>query len=192
MENPQQRHINKHGRGSRCLQLLGKKFNRLKVIFDCGLNVHGTSMWLCVCDCGRTKLVRGPALTSGNIKGCGCLRKLPEGESRFRSILLMYKIQATKRGYRFNLNDEEAKTLMARNCFYCGSLPSNVAKAGKANGDFIYSGIDRIDNSVGYEGDNCVPCCGVCNWMKRDLTKDQFIDHVHKISEMFSVVSSVI
>ncbi len=54
------------------------------------------------------------------------------------------------------------------------------------------SGIDRVDNSVGYEVDNCVPCCGVCNRMKRDLTKDQFIDHVHKISEMVSAISSVI
>ncbi|KKL77013.1 hypothetical protein LCGC14_2039110 [marine sediment metagenome] len=49
-----------------------------------------------------------------------------------------------------------------------------------------------MDNSIGYEVDNCVPCCGRCNWMKRDLTKDQFINHVHKISEMFSTVNSVI
>ena len=174
------------------INLLGKYFGMLKVIMDCGCNVHGSSMWLCACDCGKLKVIRGFHLSSGNIKSCGCGFKLPKGESRFRSILLTYKMQATKRGYRFNLNDEEAKDLMARDCFYCGSPPSNIAKAGRANGDFTYNGIDRMDNSIGYEIDNCVPCCGICNWMKRDLTKDQFIDRIHKISRMFSTVNSVI
>ncbi len=174
------------------INLLGKCFSFLRVFFDCGVNVHGSSMWLCVCECGKTKLIKGSHLSSGNIKSCGCRWSLPKGESRFRAILLMYKIQAKKRGYDFDLTSDEAKTLMAGSCFYCGSPPSNIAKAGRANGDFIYSGIDRVDNSIGYTINNCVPCCELCNWMKRDLTKDEFVSHVHKISNMFSTVNSVI
>jgi hypothetical protein len=46
ISNPQKRTIDKRGKGSRCLELLGKTFGHLKVIYDCGINVHGSTMWL--------------------------------------------------------------------------------------------------------------------------------------------------
>lgn len=32
-------------------------------------------MWVCRCDCGNTKVVRGKSLTSGVTSSCGCLQK---------------------------------------------------------------------------------------------------------------------
>lgn len=169
------------------INLLGEGFGSLRVIFDCGCSTQGSSM----CDCETLKLVRSHRLLSGEVKYCGGKRTLPEGESRFQFILLMYKTQAKKRGHDFDLSSEEIKSLMASNCFYCGNPPSNVSKSGGTDGDFVYSGIDRVDNSIGYTVDNCVSCCHTCNLMKRGLSKDKFVSQVHKISEMFSV-SSVI
>lgn len=53
------------------LELSGIRFERLLVIRRNGTACH-QSMWLCQCDCGATKAVRGGHLTSGRIKSCGC------------------------------------------------------------------------------------------------------------------------
>jgi hypothetical protein len=50
------------------------------------------------------------------------------------------------------LNREEYTNLRSKPCHYCkGSISKNGI------------GLDRIDNSKGYEMDNVVPCCGECN-----------------------------
>jgi hypothetical protein len=47
--------------------------------------------------------------------------------------------------------------------------------------EYAYNGIDRVDNFKGYEIDNCVPCCYICNYAKRDMSKDQFLAWVKRI-----------
>lgn len=44
-------------------------------------------------------------------------------------------------------------------------------------------GLDRVDSSKGYEESNIVPCCKVCNRIKWTLSQEEFIQHIHKISE---------
>ena len=36
------------------------------------------------------------------------------------------------------------------------------------------NGIDRFDNTIGYELHNCVPCCGFCNFAKGKHTYQEF------------------
>lgn len=52
------------------LELKGRKFERLLVVdeVDRGVNLK----WLCQCDCGNKKIVRGADLNRGFIKSCGC------------------------------------------------------------------------------------------------------------------------
>ena len=45
----------------------------------------------------------------------------------------------------------------------------------------MYNGIDRKDNAIGYEYDNCVTCCGRCNIMKNKWSHDEFISHIKNI-----------
>jgi hypothetical protein len=40
---------------------------------------------------------------------------------------------------------------------------------------------NRMDNARGYIYDNLLPCCGLCNWMKKGLTFDEFVLHLYKI-----------
>lgn len=49
------------------------QFERLKVIERAANDKYGNSMWVCKCECGATKTVRGSHLTCGNTKSCGCL-----------------------------------------------------------------------------------------------------------------------
>lgn len=48
-------------------------FGRLTVISHAGTNAKGVNMWLCRCECGKEKIVRGDALRYGLTKSCGCL-----------------------------------------------------------------------------------------------------------------------
>jgi hypothetical protein len=56
-------------------ELIGQQFERLLVISKAGRNKYGEPVWLCRCNCGVEKNVRGYALKSGNTKSCGCLHR---------------------------------------------------------------------------------------------------------------------
>lgn len=64
------------------IDLVGQRFGRLTVI-ERAENNNGTAQWLCKCDCGNTKIVRGTYLRNGNTRSCGCLQQ----ENRQRSKL---------------------------------------------------------------------------------------------------------
>jgi hypothetical protein len=54
---------------------VGNKYGKLTVLSQWGLgSTHGEYYWLCHCDCGNVRIVRGSHLKSGNVKSCGCLR----------------------------------------------------------------------------------------------------------------------
>lgn len=55
--------------------LTGMRFGRLTVIERMKNNKSGKVMWLCRCDCGNIKPIRGCDLKRGNTKSCGCLQK---------------------------------------------------------------------------------------------------------------------
>jgi hypothetical protein len=58
------------------LELAGKSFGQLKVIRFARIK-DKTSRWLCECECGNKKEMRGYMLINGRAKscGCGCLRR---------------------------------------------------------------------------------------------------------------------
>ena len=97
-----------------------------------------------------------------------------------RCVLTGYKNSAAERGYGFLLTENQFQNLATSACHYCGGLPSNVEK--RPHGEtFIYNGIDRVNNEVGYIDGNCVPCCWTCNRLKRDLSREKFLSAVSSI-----------
>lgn len=54
---------------SREIDLTGKRFERLMVVRHADTPSH----WLCQCDCGELKVIKGSSLRSGNTRSCGCL-----------------------------------------------------------------------------------------------------------------------
>lgn len=177
------------------IDLTGKKFNRLTVVKRVLPNAKWNSLrWLCKCDCGTEKIVLGGSLKNGNTKSCGCLhneyvknriRSNPELVN-MRGIINNYKGNIKKRELKFELTEEQFKKLTQQDCYYCGEKPKNVYK-NKYRGEYIYNGLDRLDNTKGYTIDNVVPCCITCNAAKRKLTLQEFKDLVERIyNNMFN------
>lgn len=54
--------------------LFGKRFGRLVVVSAAGKDRSRNPAWLCKCDCGRRKIIRGAHLQDGSTSSCGCKR----------------------------------------------------------------------------------------------------------------------
>ncbi len=85
-----------------------------------------------------------------------------------------YKKGAINRNIKFDLNKEEFALITSQKCHYCGEY-SNEYFGNK------YSGIDRVDSSIGYNINNIVPCCAICNRMKSDYNVSNWFDQMYKI-----------
>lgn len=57
--------------------------------------------------------------------------------------------------------------LWSCSCHLCGRSPA--------------LGIDRIDSTKKYTIDNCMACCSLCNYMKKDSTTDEFLAQVTRM-----------
>lgn len=135
--------------------------------------------WVCKCSCGTVILVWESSLLRKHNKSCGCLRQFPKGEFAKNMVLENYRRMATNRTLVWGLSRKEALFFMAQPCWFCGDLPQNCSRT--STGDFVYNGIDRLDNTLGYVYSNCVACCKPCNYMKRTMSVQDFIIHLKKI-----------
>jgi hypothetical protein len=163
--------------------LTGQRFEKLIVIKKVENKKETRTMWECLCDCGNTHIVAAKSLKNGFCKSCGCGmgKSLEKGKSAFNTLFRVYQKNAKTKKLIFNLSETLFKKLTQENCFYCGSEPKNVMKNWCDNGDYIYNGIDRIDNTVGYEESNCVPCCKQCNYAKRKISQQEFLLWVERV-----------
>lgn len=86
-----------------------------------------------------------------------------------------YKYSAQKRGYEFSMTYDAFCSVIVDNCFYCGKEPSQEFTLPRAtNNSLVYSGVDRIDNSIGYTNTNIRPCCKECNRIKWEMSIEEF------------------
>ena len=172
------------------LDLRGQKFGKLIVLDAFQRNNH--TYWKCECECGRKTEVRSDALQIAISCGCEGRRKLKlgslvlrhkAGEASFRNLYRAYKYAAKHRNFEFALSLDEFRILTKQPCFYCGMLPQTLTKIYRRgyNGEYIYNGVDRKDNTLGYILGNVVTCCTICNLAKRDLSVEVFLAHAKKI-----------
>ena len=92
---------------------------------------------------------------------------------RVQNRFSIYKSRANKRNVIFNITLEQFASITSKPCSYCGGFVE-----GK---DFC--GIDRIDSTLGYLIENCVSCCYRCNLMKRDYSRNTFLQHINRIAK---------
>ena len=175
---------------SKAIDRIGQTFGRLTIIKKAPTKKrsdgNGTfTYWTCICSCGKEVTTRTNGLVSGNTKSCGCLigesqtnkamLDYPPGKAGFLRVFRGYEWAAKKRNYSFNLSEEDFSRLTKQNCHYCGSPPKKIMSTGCDHSKYLYNGVDRTDNSKGYEIDNCLPCCEICNKAKGTYTYDEFI-----------------
>lgn len=151
------------------VDLSGKKFGRLLVISRAE-NLNGRVTWLCSCDCGNKKIVQANKLANGHTKSCGCLlpdrnrqRLKRHGHAAKNKQSLTY---STYLGMHTRCENENAI-----NFERYGGAGVDVCERWKS-GEGNLSGfecflkdmgerpaleysIDRIDNSKGYDVNNC-------------------------------------
>jgi hypothetical protein len=84
-----------------------------------------------------------------------------------------YQKDALKRKKDWNLTDEEFYDLIVSPCHYTGALPNKLIKT--QQGDFLWNGVDRKDNTKGYVRGNVLPCSDHANWAKGTKPYDEFI-----------------
>jgi hypothetical protein len=70
----------------------------------------------------------------------------------------------------FALDKFDFNCIQVLNCYMCG----------KETNDQHVNGIDRIDNSIGYNHDNCLPCCGTCNYIKNKFSIEDVFRKLYK------------
>lgn len=154
-------------------------------------------LWLFQCDCGNSVIASASDVKQGRKKSCGCLFKdrikevnsqriLPNKAGPINKLFGRYKREAKNRKLEFSLSKEQFIELIFKDCFYCGDKPhreySIVKEQNKKEDNIlIYNGIDRKNNTVGYNINNCVPCCYTCNKMKMEMNSDIFIKQINKI-----------
>lgn len=171
-------------------QYIGKKFNRwtllkIEMIYE-EHRKRNIKYGLCKCDCGKIKRSQLTQIINGYSKSCGCGIKHPHGpygESNANKLFTSYIHNAKRRNLIFDLSKEQFLKLTKECCYYCGANPSNIHKEKSSYGEYIYNGIDRIDNSKGYIKTNVVACCEKCNRAKMKMTQEQFFNLVKRIYE---------
>lgn len=169
--------------------LIGKTFGRLTVegvekhLSPSGRSIRKVS---CICSCGNKCLKDQSKVVSLVTQSCGCLvkekakqLKIKEpGISSFNEVFGSYKRSAKKRGYEFNLTPEAFKEIATKPCHFCGRVGTNSFTKTKGNGSFVYNGVDRYENHIGYEVSNCVSCCKTCNQVKMDMSVLEMENHL--------------
>jgi hypothetical protein len=166
--------------------LTGQRFGKLVVISFVSKGTRKSSpKWLCHCDCGNEKVIAANNLNSGNVRSCSCLSRLEVGLAAKRRVFKEYEKHAIEHNRDFSIDFDSFISICTKPCFYCGANPARSMKksARKAtfNGDFLCNGVDRVDNDEGYTILNSVSCCRICNWMKRHLTKHEFLSHIERV-----------
>jgi len=177
---------------SMVIEMSGQKIGKWMVLKTADKPIGSTmnkkgAYWECQCECGTIKTVYSSDLRNGHTKSCGC-GKAEETAARSRKYEPWYRSALTvfKQTYSDgNLTMEQFLELAKMNCHYCGIVPSNKYNVFKAenksptkfsleNGDYIYNGLDRVDNNRPHDLDNLVPCCRKCGTAKLHYTVDEF------------------
>lgn len=146
------------------LNLIGRRFGRLIVVKRAESTAEGRTLWLCRCDCGKEKVIRGKHLVNGAIRSCGCLhievlreQSLKHGATRGYGKTPEYESWTCMKNRCFNPKRKSFKDYGGRGIRVCArwlnSFENFLADMGRRPGPG-YS-IDRKNNDGDYEPGNC-------------------------------------
>lgn len=134
----------------------GEKYNKLTI--KKAYKNDGKFYFICLCDCGKRKVVRNDHLLHGFTKSCGCMKKESAANRRTQNGLSNTREYKTWKGMMnrcYRTNDPRYKDYGGRGITVCkewhtfsgflvdmGTRPKNKS-------------LDRIDNKKGYSESNC-------------------------------------
>lgn len=150
-----------------------------------------------LCRCGKVKSIRTDKVKNNLVRSCGCYsaelaaarlrnkpgrNSLPVGVSGCNMLFAEYKRSAKRKSLVFELDREYFQKVTSSACHYCGKPPSKmVCQRGSLHLAYMCNGIDRVNSEVGYIVSNCVAACSDCNFAKRQMTSEQYLDHCKSV-----------
>lgn len=186
--------------------MIGQKFGRYTILKKDPDYVGKYKKVICQCDCGTIKSVYLQSLTSSRTISCGCYWFEQHKQRNTKDpleVCLNHVYKSHKLGCKIRgrglkpLPLEIFKTLSQQPCHYCGSFDeirpylstrgtvtdstTSLERAKECKASLC--GIDRVDNSRGYEENNVVPCCFACNKMKHAKSEGHFLSLVKRINK---------
>ena len=93
-----------------------------------------------------------------------------------------YAKSANSRNIAFTLLEDEFTALVKQSCYLCGLVASETN----------HNGIDRFDNTKGYQLENCRPCCGHCNLLKGTIEYDTLVEKAVQIARNYEVLTAYV
>lgn len=135
-------------------------FDRLKVIKRVKNDKHKNSMWLCRCDCGETRIVRGSHLTGKNTRSCGCLDREVVSKNAIKHGMRysrLYNIWGKMKERCFNPNADNYRHYGGKGIKVCDEWLTfeGFYEWAKSSGYRDDLTIDRINVFGNYCPDNC-------------------------------------
>ena len=164
--------------------------------------VKENKKWKCICDCGT--IVYRLAKDFKKSKSCGCLLK-EASKRNIQKAINSYiektdKLSHIRKQFKKIYNDGDIDfnyflELSQKDCYYCGSKPSNYKKSQNTRKEFIidfyYNGLDRLNNNLKHTKENVVPCCKICNFGKSNMDYNDFLNLVKNINKKERINYSV-
>lgn len=153
----------------------GARYGRLTVIERKENNKHKIAMYLCKCDCGNEKVIKGTALRNGTTKSCGCYQrdvasatakvyiasenfKPPTRYRHGYANTRLFEIWCRMRERCTNPAKDHYDRYGGRGIKVCNEWMKDFVPFKEwalANGYQDNLSIDRIDNDGDYSPDNC-------------------------------------
>lgn len=144
------------------LDLTGQRFGRLVAMERQTTEDNRHSVWLCQCDCGKTKNAILNNLRRGLTKSCGCLssettalRNTTHGSSARKTKTPEYRAWSALKNRCNNPNNNRYHVYGGRGISFCKEWESFEQFLSDMGPRPAMTSIDRIDNNKGYSKENC-------------------------------------
>jgi len=136
------------------IDLIEQRFGRWTVLKFTGRDKKKNDLWLCRCECGKEKIVRGSSLRSGNSKGCKSCFATKHGQwGTSLHNVWTHIVQRCE-----NSNNKRYKDYGGRGIKVCSEWRKDFVifmKWALFHGYKEGLTLDRINNDGNYEPENC-------------------------------------